>query len=136
VPTAIFRDLIPDPYRRYAALRAAGPLLWSDEMLGGAWVLTRYADIVDALQDPRLSSARADIFAKQFDAEHEQKLEGFTASAERWLIFMDAPQHCRLRKALNYGFKPTVLDALRPQIERLVEILLAPLLSPHEPASP
>ncbi len=132
-PTSISAGLIQDPYRRYAALRAAGPLLWSDEALGGSWVLTRYADIVSALQDPRLSSARADAFARQFDARRERELDAFTTTSARWLLFMDAPQHARLRKALNYGFKPAVIEALRPKIEGIVRTLLAPLLSSSEP---
>ena len=75
-------------------------------MLGGAWVLTRYADIVDALQDPRLSSARADIFAKQFDAEHERKLEGFTATAARWLIFMNSLEQSTVRQSAKKKHHP------------------------------
>jgi hypothetical protein len=114
----------------YEVLRDAGPVVWSDDVLGGAWLLTRYADIVTALQDPRLSAARADAFAQQFDGARQRQLTPFTEAFGRWLLFMDAPHHSRLRKALNYGFKPAVLEALRPRIERLVDELLLPLLSP------
>ena len=34
-----------------------------------------------------------------------------------WMIFMDAPEHTRLRKLMNQGFSPAVVEALRPQIE-------------------
>ena len=124
------RGVARDPYPMYEVLRDAGPVVWSDDVLGGAWLLTRYADIVTALQDPRLSAARADAFAQQFDGARQRQLTPFTEAFGRWLLFMDAPHHSRLRKALNYGFKPAVLEALRPRIERLVDELLLPLLSP------
>ena len=68
------RGVARDPYPLYEVLRDAGPVVWSDEVLGGAWVLTRYADIVTALQDPRLSAARADAFAQQLDGARQRQL--------------------------------------------------------------
>lgn len=127
---AFARGVAHDPYSLYEVLRDAGPVVWSDEVHGGAWVLTRYADIVAALQDPRLSAARADAFAQQLDGARQRQLTAFTEAFGRWLLFLDGPHHSRLRKALNYGFKPAVLEALRPKIERLVDELLLPLLSP------
>ena len=31
-----------NPYPTYHALRDAGPIHWSDEFFGGAWLLTRH----------------------------------------------------------------------------------------------
>jgi cytochrome P450 len=44
-----------------------------------------------------------------------------------WLIFMDPPEHTRLRKLLNKGFSPPAIEALRPQVENLVDRMLEPL---------
>src|SRR6202035_2223848 len=44
-----------------------------------------------------------------------------------WLIFMDPPEHTRLRKLLNKGFSPAAVEGLRPQIEAIVEQMLKPL---------
>jgi len=44
-----------------------------------------------------------------------------------WLIFMDPPEHTRLRKLLNKGFSPSVVDQLRPQVEAIVDRMLSPL---------
>jgi cytochrome P450 len=44
-----------------------------------------------------------------------------------WLIFMDPPEHTRLRKLLNKGFSPSVVDSLRPQVEDIVGRMLKPL---------
>jgi cytochrome P450 len=34
-----------------------------------------------------------------------------------WLMFMDAPEHKRLRKLLNKGFSSAAIEGLRPQVE-------------------
>jgi cytochrome P450 len=49
-----------------------------------------------------------------------------------WLIFMDAPEHTRLRKLLNKGLSPAVVEGLRPQVEAIVDRMLEPLESGSE----
>jgi len=41
-----------------------------------------------------------------------------------WLLFIDAPEHSRLRKLMNKGFSRVVVDDLRPQIEVIVDRML------------
>jgi hypothetical protein len=41
-----------------------------------------------------------------------------------WLIFMDPPEHTRLRKLLNKGFSPAAVEALRPRVEAAVDEML------------
>ncbi|HQT71027.1 MAG TPA: hypothetical protein PLE48_11450 [Thiobacillus sp.] len=47
-----------NPYPTYQALRDAGPIHWSEEFFGGAWLLTRHADVALVLRDPRFSAQR------------------------------------------------------------------------------
>ena len=51
-------DFLDDPYPTYRTWREAGPIQWRDDFFGGAWVLTRHADVEAALRDPRLSAQR------------------------------------------------------------------------------
>ena len=44
-----------------------------------------------------------------------------------WLIFMDPPEHTRLRKLLNKGFSAAAVEGLRPQVEAIVDQMLKPL---------
>jgi cytochrome P450 len=44
-----------------------------------------------------------------------------------WMLFMDAPEHSRLRKLMNKGFSPAVAESLRAQIEAIVDGMLDPL---------
>jgi cytochrome P450 len=43
------------------------------------------------------------------------------------LLFIDAPEHSRLRKLMNKGFSPAVAEALRPQIQVVVDRMLEPM---------
>jgi cytochrome P450 len=45
-----------DPYPNYHWLRAYHPVFRNELAAGGEWLLTRHADVVAALRDPRLSS--------------------------------------------------------------------------------
>ena len=49
---------LTNPYPTYDALRQAGAIHWSEEFFGGAWLLTRHADVELVLRDPRFSAQR------------------------------------------------------------------------------
>lgn len=121
-----------DPYPTYAALREAGPIHWSDEFFGGAWLLTRHADVEAVLRDSvRFSAqrtggwvmgARAAEGATGIGIEREvrDELKGFQALFARAMLFVDAPDHGRLRSAMNAGFRADAIERLRPAVERWV----------------
>ena len=44
-PPSFDAAFLNDPYPVYRQLRAAGPVLWRDDVFQGAWVLTRHADV-------------------------------------------------------------------------------------------
>jgi cytochrome P450 len=50
-------DVIADPYPHYRELRERAPASWLPlpGAAGGAWFLTRYADVSAVLRDARLS---------------------------------------------------------------------------------
>lgn len=127
-PPALARPLmdaafLANPYPAYRALREAGPIHWSEEFFGGAWLLTRHADVERVLRDPRFSAQRTGAWVKdREDAPGE--LGGFQKLFARALLFLDAPDHPRIRKVLNAGFRPDVLQRLAPHIEQAVTELL------------
>ena len=114
---------LANPYPAYQALREAGPIHWSTEFFGGAWLLTRHADVEQVLRDPRFSAQRTGGWVT--DREQQRgELAGFQQLFARAMLFLDAPDHGRIRKVLNAGFKPAVLQALAPFIEDTVSELL------------
>lgn len=42
-------DFIANPYRTYNHLRTTAPLHWADKFRTGAWLVTRYADVLTGL---------------------------------------------------------------------------------------
>ncbi|MEO8120566.1 MAG: cytochrome P450 [Rhodoferax sp.] len=127
-PAKLDRPLIDaaflaNPYPTYRALQEAGPIHWSEEFFGGAWLLTRHADVELVLKDPRFSAQRTGAWVNdREDARGE--LADFQRLFARALLFLDAPDHPRIRKVMNAGFRPDVIQKLVPHIEQTVTAML------------
>lgn len=117
----------------YRQWRAAGPLLWCDELFGGAWVVTRYAGCEALLRDTERFSARRTGGWVMGDAVDRQALTEFQRLFTRALLFVDAPDHARLRQCMQAGFTPAALARLRPHIEAIVAESLAAADAQHQP---
>jgi cytochrome P450 len=111
-----------DPYPTYRRLREEDPI---HETPFGAHVLSRYADCVAVLRDSRSSSdSKNSLEYQQFVAEQgEDPNEGFLGGA-RPFLFLDPPDHTRLRGLVSKAFTPRVVEGLRPRIQQLVDGLL------------
>src|SRR5579871_1668504 len=62
--------MLADPYPYYARLRRIDPVHWAEGP--GAWVLTRYADIVSALRSPHASAERTENARRRVPAEFHE----------------------------------------------------------------
>lgn len=116
-----------DPYPTYQVLRNGAPLVWSDEFFGGAWLLSRHADVEWALRDARLSAQRTGGWvmrpasAGNVDRHAGRaELHGFQRLFARAMIFLDAPDHARVRQTMSAAFRPADLQRLQPRIEQAV----------------
>jgi len=110
-----------DPYPTYAAMRDAGPIHWSDAFFGGAWIVVRHADVDRVLRDDvHFSARRTGGWVMQCE-ETRGELRSFQTLLARAMLFLDEPDHGRIRQLLNAGFRPAALQALVPRIERLVQ---------------
>jgi len=117
------QEFIANPYKVYSQLRAA-PLLWTDTFRNGAWLVTRYADVLAGLHDARLSSRRSHNLTAALPADAQKEFATFNQIFSRWMLFLDPPEHTRLRKLLNKEFTPNMIQRLRPRIQRAVDALL------------
>ena len=111
-----------DPYPAYARLRARDPVHWSARL--GAWVLTRYDDVMAAQRDRRFSADRASPFADRMDAAARPEAARMGRVLARWMVFSDPPRHTALRRLTVEAFTPTAVSALRGRIAALVDSLL------------
>jgi cytochrome P450 len=115
---------LDDPYPAYRTLREAGPLHFSEAFFGGAWLLTRHEDVGFALRDARLSARRTGGWLNGIEGQTGRSLADLQQIFARALLFLDAPDHGRLRQALMPAFRPAGLQALRTAIAAEAESLL------------
>ncbi|MEE3752195.1 cytochrome P450 [Mycobacterium intracellulare] len=107
-----------DPYRLCAQFRDRGPLQLPDANLA---VFLSYRDCDEVLRHPSSSSENANSTVAKQQAEAgaappRQGPPGF--------LFLDPPDHTRLRKLVSKAFAPRVVSALQPDIRSLVDGLL------------
>lgn len=89
-----------------------------------AWVVSRYQDIRAALLDPRLS---ADTIPAAM------KPSGADGSAPIMFARTDDPEHHRLRRMLTANFTFRRCEAMRPQIQELVDHYLGEMIANGPP---
>ena len=125
----VFSDEVhQDPYPTYARLHEDGPLHYID--VGSKWAvwsLVGHADCAAIAKDPRLSAKRAKQMLLSLPISRQSEFSELARMLGLWLIFMDPPEHTRLRKLLNKGFSAAAVEGLRPQVEAIVDQMLAPL---------
>lgn len=108
------KDLLENPYPTYAQFQLERPIYFDD--VQGAWILTRFDDIMKVLKDPvTFSSARP--------------LSSCPASLGHYfsLFCQDPPEHSRLRALVSRFFTTGTIEKLSPWIERKVDLLIGQL---------
>jgi cytochrome P450 len=112
----------------YARMHEGGPLHLLDvDGQWGAWAIFSHAECSAIAKDPRLSAKRAQQMLALLPPDSQSEFRELARMLNLWLIFMDAPEHTRLRKLLNKGFAPAAVESLRPQVEDIVDRMLKPL---------
>ncbi|MEJ2291970.1 MAG: cytochrome P450 [Deinococcales bacterium] len=106
-------EFVEDPYPSYARLREQDPVCFVESL--GAWLATRYEDVKLVLTDPR--------FGKQ-GAPPVNPLAQTIGDLPPSMLFLDPPDHTRLRALVNKAFTPRVVHDLRPRIEGISASLL------------
>jgi cytochrome P450 len=126
--TLIDAAFLGDPDPAYARLREAGPIHWSEEFFGGAWLLTRHADVDAVLRDDlRFAAQRTGGWLMRSGEGARDELRDFRGLFARAMLFVDGDDHQRLRGAIQAGFRSSALQRLRPFIAHWVETRLATL---------
>ena len=119
------KAFIANPYPQYSEWLESGRLFWSPDFFGGAWVVPHYKDNVELLRDSeRLTTEKSGGLISQFPPEYRAELRSLDEYLARWLAFIDPPKHIRIRRLLQKGFTPEVLNSFRPRIGQIVDTLL------------
>lgn len=110
-------DVIADPYPLLRELRETSPV----HKVGFAdvWVLTRFEDCRSVLRDSRLGSPEPGDDAPALVARAARQ-----RSAERSMLFLNPPDHTRLRKLVSRAFTPRRVAGMRASVEAMTQELL------------
>ena len=106
-----------DPYPHYALLRERAPRL---RLPDGTCVLTRRADVVAVLRDARFGHLYPEL-QRRLWGDEQLRSSRLLQSRLRWFLFMDPPDHGRLRGLVQKVFTPRAFEERAPAIRRLVD---------------
>ncbi len=97
-----------DPYPTYHWLRHNAPVYW--DAASRLWVCSRWHDVVHVSKTPEVFSAAQGVLPE--------------SDAPVSIVCMDDPRHNRLRKLVNRGFTPRMVDLLEPRVRELATELV------------
>lgn len=114
--------MVADPYPAYKALLRDSPVSWNAMM--EIWILARYDDVDMVLTHPATSADRRTA-RNRFSEMMEKQQEAFGPfNRSKTMLTSDPPDHTRLRKLVSKAFTPKSVEALRPRIQEIVDMLL------------
>ena len=118
---------VADPYPRLRQLRETAPV--HKVGFSNLWVLTRFEDCRQALRDHRLGIAKS-------GDETPSLMPGAVFSRdpdrERSMLFLNPPEHTRLRSLVSQALTPERVEGLRSSMESMTAELLDPVAEAGE----
>jgi cytochrome P450 len=103
-----------DPHGVAAAHRASSAALYDD--VQQAWVVLRHVDVAAMLRDPNLRKNPA----AAADGPYTQAL----LVDDHSMLFMDDPDHRRIRSLVSQAFTKRATEASRPRIQAITDALI------------
>ncbi|MEE2058146.1 cytochrome P450 [Rhodococcus artemisiae] len=103
-----------DPYPYYEELRRNAPVQYIESV--AAWGIFRYADVESTFKRPEIFSAK-DFTSNAF-GEFDPVPEVSS------IIATDPPEHSRIRRLANAGFRPNAIKTMEPKVDGVIERLL------------
>ena len=112
-------ECIPDPYPLYNELRDHAPIFQTS--VTGTWVVNRYEDAKAMLRDPRCGSGAT------LEDNDRTAIDGSARRARtgtQSMLFLNPPDHTRVRGLVARSFTPRRVEQLRPEVEAMCDGLL------------
>ncbi|HLI23309.1 MAG TPA: cytochrome P450 [Acidimicrobiales bacterium] len=112
-------DVLANPYPLYRRLRQEDPVHWDPYL--HAWVVTRYQDVATVLQ--RFHAARTPN-PRRLEELGLGELRPIAEVMVRQMLFLDPPEHGRVRRLASVAFTPRRVARLRDHIRQVAEGLV------------
>jgi cytochrome P450 len=123
---------LADPYPVLSGLREAARVFYDPGR--ERWFVTRHEDVRSCLRDKRLGRNFRHVMSEEETGvlPLDPRWQAFWAS-ERWsLLWIEPPEHTRMRKLVAAAFTPRSVEALREPARELATELLEPLAEAGE----
>jgi pimeloyl-[acyl-carrier protein] synthase len=117
-------DVLANPYPLYHKLRLQDPVHWDPYL--HAWVVTRYEDVVHVLHH---FSANRTPTPEQLSALDLSALNPIAEIMVRQMLFLDPPDHTRLRTLASAAFTPSRVERLRSHVQEIMDTLIDAVVS-------
>lgn len=111
--------VLANPYPLYHRLRTEDPVHWDPYL--HTWVVTRYTDVLTVLQH---FSAHRTPTPEQLTALGLSALAPIAQVLVRQMLFMDLPDHGRIRALASKAFTPRRVETLQSHIQDITDGLL------------
>jgi cytochrome P450 len=112
-------EVLADPYPLYRRLREEDPVHWDPYL--HAWVVTRYQDVATVLHRFRAARTPGPDRLQQLGLG---ELAPIAEVMVRQMLFLDPPEHGRVRRLASLAFTPRRVARLRDHIRHLTESLV------------
>jgi cytochrome P450 len=126
------QGFLADPYPALTRLRESTRVL--HDAARGRWFVSRHEDVRSCLRDKRLGRNFRHILAPEEIGVPplDPRWQAFW-DVERWsLLWLEPPDHTRIRKLVAAAFTPRSVEALREPTQQLARELLEPLAEAGE----
>src|SRR5262249_6936348 len=116
-----------DPYPELARLRESAPVFYDEGW--ERWFVTRHEDVRSCLRDKRLGrNFRHVMTPQEIGVPPLDPRSSAFLGTERWsLLWLEPPDHTRIRKLVAAAFTPRSVESLREPSAELARELLEPL---------
>jgi cytochrome P450 len=123
---------LADPYPELDRLRESAPVFYDPGWQ--RWFVTRHHDVRSCLRDKRLGRNFRHVMSEEEvgAAPLDPRWQAFW-DTERWsLLWLEPPEHTRMRRLVAAAFTPRAVEALRAPAAELAHELLEPLAETGE----
>ncbi len=117
------RRLVDDPYGAYRRLFDEGRTLYWDAKTD-AYTVLGYRDVAGMLKDGRFLTNRMKVFLPRLPEETRQRIKPLIDTMAHFMIYLDPPDHGRLRTPVVKAFDTRVVKNWRARIEAVTATLL------------
>ena len=123
---------LADPYPLYATTRTEHPVL---DAGNGLWITFSHGAAHQLLRTPTASSDEKKSQNFIDNVAHDEALQAF-AEREQSMLFLDPPDHTRLRSLVSSAFTPSTVKALGPKMRERIDVLLDAIAEQGADGSP